>query len=161
MPHPVSTDLLAVVNQLPSHNPNVGIRDSVEWILTPLKVYTCKSAWNAIRCVGPTVIWHKLVWGKDCVPWLSFIFWLVCWNQLRTKDLSYRWGKVADNWCVLCGKLAMRWKLESISSTRFQMLQQCNQSFRGCRWDRALDFAISSWRSKEKVREEHGKHVFR
>lgn len=103
LPQPFSTDLPAVVNQLPSYTPNVGIQDSVEWILTPLKVYTCKSAWNAIRCVGPTVIWHKLVWGKDCAPRFSFIFRLDCWNWLRTKDLLYRCGKVADNWCVLCG----------------------------------------------------------
>lgn len=76
--YPVFTDYIELVNHFPPYALNIDMQDKVEWTLTTSKEYTCKSAWNAIRCVAPIVIWKDLVWGNDCVPRFSFILWIVC-----------------------------------------------------------------------------------
>lgn len=82
-PAPVSSDLIEVVNQWPRHRPNIEVQDCVEWTITPLKTYTCITAYDAIREGGSNAECSGLVRGKDSVPRHSFILWLACIRQRR------------------------------------------------------------------------------
>ena len=133
---------------MPDYQPNRNCNDSVDWILTPNKQFTVKSAWNALRRNLTMVQWWKIVWHKDAIPWCSFILWLVCKDGIRTRDRLKRWGKINDSSCVLCGHT---------EETRDHLFFQCrpfsqavwkevkrwnNQTYCCSSWDQEIHEAI-------------------
>ncbi|GAV91183.1 zf-RVT domain-containing protein [Cephalotus follicularis] len=64
--------------------------------------YSCKAAWNAIRCCHPKVSWANMVWYPNCIPKHSFYLWLSCLYAHRTMDKLQRFGVVGNNRCIFC-----------------------------------------------------------
>lgn len=77
--------------------PNVGIEDSIKWLLSFDGVYSVSSAWNAIRSNAFEVDWHKVTWFKHHVPRWAIIQWLYKLGRLATKDRLYSWGVVGSS----------------------------------------------------------------
>lgn len=150
-PLPVSAALRSITDAWPQYQPKLHEEDSVEWVLTANKVYTLKSAWNAIRDVGRQVDWYRALWHKDAIPRCSFILWLVCKDRLQTRDRLKRKGVIVDSGCVLCG---------ATEETRDHLFCDCNftkevchralkrnqQNYRCRGWQQELETAIRLYR---------------
>ena len=65
MPVARSRDLIAICNNLPPYRPDSTIADCPEWVLTGNGMYTCRSAWNALRSHHEVVPWAGFIWHKD------------------------------------------------------------------------------------------------
>ena len=102
LPRVLSRDLITVQNNFPRYSPNALIRDKVEWYAAANKQYSCRTAWEVLRCQHQKVEWADLIWNKEAIPRCSMIWWLACKNRLSTKDRLYSWGIITDNRCVLC-----------------------------------------------------------
>ena len=100
MPRAMSRDLIGLRNNLPGYRPNDNREDTVEWVHTKNRVYTCKSAYEAIRGQSNLVIWADLLWHGDHIPRCSMIGWLACRNRLSTRDRLQSWGVTTERNCA-------------------------------------------------------------
>ena len=64
MSPPISKDLITIGNNLPGYRPNSSQTNTVEWVLSPNKEFTCKSVWQDLRSQFPVVTWADLLWHR-------------------------------------------------------------------------------------------------
>ena len=68
MPKALSSALISIKNDFPPYRPNIACADTVEWVLTRDKIYSCRSAWEALRQRFSVVDWADLLWHKGHIP---------------------------------------------------------------------------------------------
>lgn len=61
-----------------------------------------KATTNALRHVGETVPWAKIVWYTNNIPKHSFITWMAMRKALKTLYKLEEWGLRNSSVCVLC-----------------------------------------------------------
>ena len=150
-PLAVSNDLTLVIESWPQYQPRIDREDTAEWVLTANKKYSVKSTWNAIRRVGDTVDWYKVVWYKDAVPRCSFTVWLACKDRIRTRDKLKRWQMIKDSSCVLCGDAEetrghLYFNCCFTQSIWRRVLSRNQQRYRCSSWQEEMDMAVRSYR---------------
>ncbi|CAL1371857.1 unnamed protein product [Linum trigynum] len=77
--------------------------DKMFWEGKPMEQYSAKRVWTTLRPKCSKQEWSKLIWGKCSIPRFSFISWLIMINALTTRSKLFRWGKISDDQCLLCG----------------------------------------------------------
>ena len=64
--------------------------------------YTIAAGYKLSIDSNQEVYWSRQVWCKLNIPKHAFIWWLVMWNRLRTKDRLLTHMNISDGLCLFC-----------------------------------------------------------
>lgn len=84
--------------------------------------------YNWFRGEKPSVFWKNLMHDNRVRPRAIFIMWLVCQNQLSTKDGLSKIGIVTDDKCVYCG-----------------LIENCNHLYFDCAKTQVIWLQVLAW----------------
>ncbi|KAM6563917.1 hypothetical protein CsatB_023915 [Cannabis sativa] len=79
-----------------------------------MQQYTIQGGYKLLFNNNDKVTWHRDVWDRLSIPKHKFIFWLVMWGRLNTKERIAKYDIHIDETCLFCGK-----EKESISHLFF------------------------------------------
>lgn len=136
-----------------SCRPNSSLPDQPIWQLNPDGEFTIQSAWNHWRSKFDKVVWHKLIWGPNSIPRVSFIVWMAIHERLNTGDRLQLFGLVPSSVCPFCQQ-----SNENHSHLFFDCLftakiwhaikTKCNVNWPDLKWPHIIPFATNETKRK-------------